>query len=57
MYEVKENPLRPEWLVLDAEGEIVCRIHNNDHNYSDTPDEAAKEAAEMIVNALNAAKK
>ena len=53
MYEVKENPLRPEWLVMDAEGEILCRIHNNDHNYSDTPDEAAKEAAEMICKALN----
>lgn len=53
MYEVKENPLSPEWLVMDAEGEVLCRIHNNDHNYSDTPDEAAKEAAEMICKALN----
>jgi hypothetical protein len=57
MYSVKENPLSPEWLVLDAEGEIVCRILNNDHCYSDTPDEAAQQFAETIVNALNKATK
>jgi hypothetical protein len=56
MYSVRENPMSPEWLVLDAEGEIVCRIHNNDHSYSDDPDAAAQQFAETIVNALNKAK-
>jgi hypothetical protein len=56
MYSVRENPILPEWLVLDAEGEIVCRIHNNDHSYSDDPDASAQQFAETIVNALNKAK-